>query len=63
METVNVEKRTEGLRTLPGVEAAAAVTAFARGAEGRLGVKGEPVMHDGRVARHVAAGVAGGAWR
>jgi hypothetical protein len=41
--------------TLMGIEGAAAVAAFARGTEGRLGVLTEPVMHDGRRAGAVRA--------
>jgi hypothetical protein len=36
--------------TVMAIETVAAVATFARGTEGRLGVKGEGVMHDGRAA-------------
>jgi hypothetical protein len=41
--------------TVMGIESAAAIAAFARGTDGRLGVTGERVMHDGRLGRAVRA--------
>lgn len=41
--------------TVMGIEGAATVAAFTRGTEGRLGVTGDRVMHDGRLATRVRA--------